>query len=404
MSALWWSSLLVAAYFPVEGVHWQCAKGTGSGRIDVVVGAGALHEPETARGVAHLLEHLLFRKSNFAFRHENGKTGLDFTQYHRTTGRDALPEAAAALLAEIADPTFTEDDLTIERKVVVKELSERGLDRASGPDPLFGTTLLARSPGGRTHDVERLQLSDVVAFHQRYYGKGNVAIKVSGASDCEALRTRLQPLLRDWPAGEAAPQPTVLAKEPGQVTLPSQNFRQGYYWYASTPHERLLWVAIGEHLRLSALRELRQQQGLVYSPQLRTQRLGPGGLIELSIDAGSNGRAVARWFDETVAQLTTAVDVAQRLREPLAQVDQWLREHPEVSALAAIRAEPTPPQVLEELTDQVSAPMVARLLTNDRRFGSALAQTNVWSLLVLGIAGIVVLLFALYAGREFMQS
>ncbi|MEO1336825.1 MAG: hypothetical protein AAFV29_14355 [Myxococcota bacterium] len=52
----------------------------------------------------------------------------------------------------------------------------------------------------------------------------------------------------------------------------------------------------------------------------------------------------------------------------------------------------------------MSAPMVARLLTNDRRFGSALAQTNVWSLLVLGITGIVVQLFALYAGREFMQS
>ena len=400
----WATALMVAAYAPLEGVQWSCGQGAGTGRVDVVVGAGALHERDDERGVAHLLEHLLFRKSNFTYRHENGHTALDLTYYYRTSPSDSLPAAIESLLRELMEPTFNANAVDVERKVVIKELEERGLDKATGPDPLFGSTPLSRSPGGTARDVRGLELQDVLRFHRTHYGKGNVAIRVSGAADCTAIEAQILPLLREWPTGSAAPTPKVTESEPGQVTLPSNKFRQGFYWYEASPEERLLWVALGEHLRLRAFRELRQERGLIYTPEVTVQRVGPGGLLSFTVDAGDNPRAVSRWFDDTIAALKTEPQVTVHLAEALTQVERWLNEHPETAGLAAIRAEPAPARVLAKLKRDVPQPLLKQMLVDRRRFGSEIAQSNIASLIVLSVFGIGVLGILFYAGRQFLES
>ncbi len=400
----WTTAVMVAAYAPLEGVQWQCAQGAGTGRVDVVVGAGALHERTDARGVAHLLEHLLFRKSNFTYRHENGHTALDLTYYYRTAPAEALPAAVESLLRELMQPTFDADAVAVERKVVIKELQERGLDKARGPDPLFGNTPLASSPGGTARDVRGLGLQDVLQFHRDYYGKRNIAIRVIRAPDCAALQTQIQPLLRDWPDQPAAKAVTVTQTEAGPVTLPARNFRQGFYWYNASPEERLLWLAVGEHLRLRAFRELRQERGLIYTPDVNVRRVGPGGLLSFNVDAGENGREIARWFDDTVAALKTEPQVTVHLAEALAQVESWLNEHPEAAGLAAIRGEPEPTTVLSKLRSRVPQTLLKQMLTDQRRFGSEIAQRNIASLVVLGLFGLGVAAILLYAGRQFLNG
>ena len=404
MSILWWSSLLVAAYSPVSGLQWQCHEGTGRGRVDVVVGAGALHESEDARGVAHLLEHLLFRKGNFSYRHENGRTSLDFTHFYRTTTSAELPTAAEALLAEIATPSFTTEDVTVERKVVIKELQERGLARASGADPMFGGTPLARGPGGTERDVRGLSYEDALDFHRKFYGRGNVAIRIVNAPSCEGMKNRLETALNAWPQGPPAELPTIDRKEPGPVTVPSARFNQGYFWYQSDPLERLLWVAVGQHFRLEALRELRQNRGLIYTPDISIQTLGPGGIMSLVMDVGDNGREVAQWFDETVIALKTEPRVTAHLADAFQQVSQWLDEHPEVAALAAIRGEPDPKTLLDKLRRNVPQPALKAMLIERRRFGSDLPQSNILSLIILGLFGAGVLAVLFYTGRQFLDS
>ncbi len=403
MALLIWSGLLVAAYAPLDGVQWQCTVGSGRGRIDVVVGAGALHESDDARGVAHLLEHLLFRKSNFAYRHENGSTSLDYTHYHRAVDTD-LMGAAVSLLQELRRPSFTDEDVTVEREVVIKELEDRGVADTAGPDPLFGTTALARSPGGTARSVRGLRRADALDFHRRYYVKGNLAVRVSHARDCAALEAAVRPLFADWSPGAAAELPAVTEDEPGPIALPGGRFTQGFFWYEASPTERLLWSALGEHLHLRALRVLRQERGLVYTPQLVMQKHGPGGLLMLRMNAGDNAREAARWFDDEVSSVRTEPRVTAHLAEALGRVGQRLDEQPQLTALAAIRGEPAPRTILDRLRKNVPRATLEKMLVERRRFGSTLPQSNVWTLLVLGIFGVGVLAFLAYAAKEILRG
>ena len=404
MNLLWWPALLMAAYAPLEGVAWQCSIGSGRGRVDIIVGAGAMHESEGARGVAHLLEHLIFRKGNFTYRHENGQTTLDYTSFYRTSNGPAIGEAAESLLRELIAPSLNERDFEVERRVVIKELEERGLDRSTGNDPLFGGTLLARSPGGTASDVRSLRLQDVRQFHERFYGKANVAVRITNASDCAVVENRLRPLLASWPTKSAAAVPRVPQKEPRSVALPGPQFRQGFYWYQADPEEALLWVAVGEHLQLSAFRELRQERGLIYTPGLEVVRVGPGGLLALTLNAGDNGREVGQWFEDTVAALKTEPRVTAHLSEALGRVRQWLDEHPEAEALAAIRGQPDPRTLLDRLRTNVPQERLQTMLVDRRRFGTKLAQSNIATLLILvGFAGVV--LFVVFrAGKQFLNG
>ena len=404
MLLTWWAAAVIGAYAPVDGVQWSCSEGTGRGRIDAVVGAGALHEKDSP-GVAHLLEHLLFRKGNFAYRHENGKTAFDYTHYYRVVPQPELTAAAESLLKELTSPTFTAVDVDVERKVVIKELEERGLARSSGTDPLFRGTKLDRSPGGTAPQVERLVLADILHFHRQHYGRDNVAVRIVNAPDCEALLDHLRPVLKDWPTGVAAVVPKVSTEdEPGRVPIPSATYTQGYYWYRATPEERLLWVAVGEYLRLSAFRNLRQGQGLVYTPKMTVQHMGPGGLMAVEMDVKDRGVLVDEWFNTSIDTLTEAPNLKQQLDEAFEQVGQWLDEHPEVSALAAIRGEVPPRQLLRQLQETVDREQLRRMLVENRRFGSQVSERNIASLVILGLFGAAVLAVVLYAGRQILEA
>ena len=239
-----------------------------------------------------------------------------------------------------------------------------------------------------------------MAFHAKFYVKGNIAVRFSNARDCKAVEEAVQPIFSDWPPGPAAEVVKVVEKEPGPVTLPSPDFSVGYFWYAASPQERILWVAVAEHLKLGAYRELRQNRGLVYSPQMMVRHLGPGGLFRLSMNVEDNAREAARWFDETIAALKAEPNVTADLSDALNQAGQWLTENPEVEALAAIRGQQPPRKILTRFKKNVPRPLLERMLIDRRRFGSALPQTNILTYLILAGCGLGVLAFLRYVVKE----
>jgi predicted Zn-dependent peptidase len=386
--------LLIGApdFTPTSSVAVSCLENlrgkVGRGRVEIVVGSGALDEAEEQRGVAHLLEHLLLRPLDFS--DKNATTSWDFTSYYWDASGEELEGVAIRLVRAVREAAFSNEAFELEQKIVQNELEDRH-QTEEGIDPIFGDTPLARSPGGTRASVARLTAEDARRFHREHYRKGNIAVLLRGAVDCAAMRRALAQELAAIPDGPPAARVIVSDREPGPRAFPSatREFRQGFYWYEASPEDEVVLRIAIEHLELRALEELRKARGLTYSPSGLFHRRGGGGLIELTVKGDEPDEADA-FFAETVEALRRDPHPRRTLEAAIAEVAKDIENDGVRSGLAAIRGEPQPITILQELTDARLTPLLGTLLDHRRSFGTATPQSNVASLVVLGLFGAVV--------------
>ena len=206
--------------------------------LDLWVAAGSRWETAAEAGVAHFLEHMVFKGSRrlgegeFDWRIEtmggtsNAATGLDDVRFHVSCPAAAATEALDLLTELVLFPSFQEGAFAMERLVVQEELRQT-LDQ---PDEVAYQTLLARACGahsygrpilGTTASLDALTVQAMTAFHQRLYGAGRLAVVASGAVTPEVFHGHLEagPLSR-WgavsPGRGTAPQLTI---QPGRCHL-----------------------------------------------------------------------------------------------------------------------------------------------------------------------------------------
>lgn len=390
--------VLLAAQSPAfqatEGVAVSCLENlrgkVGRARVEIVVGAGALHEEETERGVAHLLEHLLLRPLDFD--DSNGTTAWDYTSYYRNVRGGELESAAAQLLGAIGKADFSERAFELEQKIVLRELEDRSAT-TEAVDPLFGETLLGRHPGGSAAGVRQLGIEAARRFHRRFYTKGNMSLLLRGAVDCEKARAALAPALALIPEGKAAEVPVVREEEPGPRSLPGGpgEFLQGFYWYDASPEEEVVWRLVARHLEQGALDELRKKRGLTYSPQGLFDRRGRGGRIALVVKTDGESSAVADWYEAAMASLRGDGEPKRSMARASQEVRKDLEGDNVRAGLAAIRKERQPTEILDGLTNEALQGNLRSLLDHRRSFGTATPESNIASLIILALFGLIVL-------------
>lgn len=170
--------------------------------VNITYLVGSRHEGAGETGMAHLLEHLLFKgtpstpKVDEAFNRRgadyNASTSYDRTNYYETlpaTG-DNLEWALRFEAERMLSARLTAQDLASEMTVVRNEL-ERGENDPRGI--LFERTLstaylwhaYGRDTIGSRSDVENVPLERLVAFYRRYYRPDNAVLVVAGRFEPE---------------------------------------------------------------------------------------------------------------------------------------------------------------------------------------------------------------------------
>jgi predicted Zn-dependent peptidase len=192
--------------------------------IAIALPAGARHEAPHEVGVAHLLEHMVFKGS------ENHPTATDLNRAAERLGTelDAVvtadysefasvvrAESAMATIDLLTDvcgrPLLDEAHLEVERGVILREIADadedpasRAEDRASAA--IFGEHRLATGIAGKAADVERLTHEQVLSFRERQWSPARGLVTIAG--NLEHLdRDALEELLLRIPVGRAAPAP-----------------------------------------------------------------------------------------------------------------------------------------------------------------------------------------------------
>ncbi len=159
---------------------------------------GAADEPVGRTGLAHYLEHLMFKGtkkiapgafSRIIKRHggdDNAFTSRDYTAYYQRIAADKLPMVMRMEADRMQNLQLSERDVKTELEVIKEE---RRMRTENDPRSLFSERLYAalfvahpyrRPVVGWMADVEHLTLKDVMAFYRRHYTPANAIVVVAG--------------------------------------------------------------------------------------------------------------------------------------------------------------------------------------------------------------------------------
>ena len=192
---------------------------------------GAADEPRGSSGIAHFLEHLMFKGtehiptgqfSKIVARNggdDNAFTNHDVTAYFQRVAKDRLPMVMRMEADRMANLRLSEEDVETERKVILEERRSRvDNDPQSILQEQMMAALYANHPYGIpiigwAHEIAALDREDALAFYRRFYAPNNAILIVSG----DATPDEVQKLAEET-YGKLAPNPTlngrVRAQEP----------------------------------------------------------------------------------------------------------------------------------------------------------------------------------------------
>ena len=216
---------------------------------------GAADEEPGRSGLAHLLEHLMFKgtpqvpQGEFSRivgangGRENAFTSYDYTAYYQDIAKDRLELVMRMEADRMANLVLTEAQVTPEKLVVLEERRKRVDNQpASILDEEAQAVSYLNHPYRRpvigwAHEVEGLTADDAMRFYRRWYAPNNAIVVVSGdvsAADVRPIAERTYGRLERTPL---PPRPEL--REPEQhasrrITLTDARVRQPS-WTRSWP-------------------------------------------------------------------------------------------------------------------------------------------------------------------------
>jgi predicted Zn-dependent peptidase len=197
--------------------------------LDFWCRAGSVFESHRESGMAHFLEHMVFKGSErlgpgeFDLRIEamggnsNAATGFDDVHYHVLIPPEAAADALDLLLDLVLRPRLETEAFGMERQVVLEELAQsedqpdeialQKLLQLGCPGHAYGEPILGR------RDLLLSQTPDEMAgFHQRLYGANRCVLALSGALGTHELLDRIgSSALAELPTVEEPPDRPQLA-------------------------------------------------------------------------------------------------------------------------------------------------------------------------------------------------
>lgn len=193
---------------------------------------GSRDEPVGRRGMAHLMEHMMFKGSarigpeqHARLIQEAGGMANAFTTTDATVYWEKVPSSqlalALALEAErMANLVITEEHLASEREVVKEEYRAKlendpiGVAFDRFHSMVFEGTPYAWTPAGFIDDLDQVTVEDLQAFYRRYYVPNNAVLVVAGDTTLDEVVQLAQPYFGPIPPGEVPPRPAIAFEAP----------------------------------------------------------------------------------------------------------------------------------------------------------------------------------------------
>ena len=167
---------------------------------------GAADEPAGKSGIAHFLEHLMFKGTETipegAFSklvaeqggQDNAFTARDYTAYFQRIAADRLEAVMRMEADRMRNLVLSENAVATERDVILEERSQR---TDNDPGALFSEQMSATLFKNHAYgipiigwraEMEELSREDAFAFYERHYAPDNAILVVAGDADPDEVR------------------------------------------------------------------------------------------------------------------------------------------------------------------------------------------------------------------------
>jgi zinc protease len=186
---------------------------------------GSADETPGKSGLAHFLEHLMFKGtaahpagefSQTVLRiggNENAFTSTDYTGYFQRVPREQLAKMMEFEADRMTGLVLKDENVLPERDVVLEEYNMRV---ANNPEARLSEQIMAalylNHPYGRPvigwrQEIEKLDREDALAFYRRFYAPNNATLLIAGDVELNEVRP-----LAERTFGRIAPQPAIPAR------------------------------------------------------------------------------------------------------------------------------------------------------------------------------------------------
>ncbi|MEM7443400.1 MAG: pitrilysin family protein [Pseudomonadota bacterium] len=183
---------------------------------------GAADEPPGQSGIAHFLEHMMFKGTttdpdrDFSEEisrqggNDNAFTSWDYTAYHQTVAVERLPIVMALEADRMRNLALDPAEVLTERDVIIEERRQR---TDSSPSARLGEQMAAARYRnhpygipiiGWEHEMETLSIEQLADFYDTWYAPNNAIVVISGDITAEEARPLVEAAYGDI---EARPVP-----------------------------------------------------------------------------------------------------------------------------------------------------------------------------------------------------
>lgn len=259
--------------------------------IGVWVEHGGAHDARSENGLAHLLEHMVFKGTRRRTAHQialeiervggslDAYTSHDHTGYVARVPAEHLDLAVDVLADLVFHPSLCEEDLELERPVILEEIAavedtpEQLVFEIHGQQ-LYGAHPYGRSILGAADTIARVEAGRLNALHASAYVPGNCVVAAAGRLEFDHLLECLQRHLPKpaTPARHEVPPPDGVSG--GLQVIERPGGRQSHLLVGalSVPHAHplryaliLVETALGAGMSSRLFQRIREELGLAYS-------------------------------------------------------------------------------------------------------------------------------------------
>jgi zinc protease len=335
--------------------------------VDLYYAVGSFDEPPGLSGLAHFVEHMLFKGTDrypkgqidrlvtAAAGQCNAETGEDSTHYWFTFPSDRWELALAIEADRMCHVRFEDREVELERRVIAEERARELSSPQGRLDQHHLAVSYLRHPYrnpilGWPEDLARIGVEDLTLFYRRHYRPEEAVLVMVGDVDARRVLDRVSEIFEGMPAGGGArarptfPEPHQSGRRDFTLVEPDGVARALLGW-RTVPrgHRDVAALDVLSDL-LSWGRRSRLWHALVETTGLATwveaahatAQRGGQLLIQLEADPGVSRAAIERCILDELRRLADpgpAPDELARSRRRIEAAWRWERDDP--AALAS---------------------------------------------------------------------
>ena len=294
--------------------------------VGVWLTRGSRHEPEQCSGIAHFVEHMLFKGTATRSAEDIAQaidsiggqldafTAKEYASYYIKVLDEHLPLALDILSDIVLHPAFDRDDIEREKKVILEEIKMVEDTPDDLVHELFTQSLWEGHPLGRPilgtrETVEAFTQEALREYFARVYTANNFVVSAVGNLEHERVRELVEKAFGSMPgstetAAERTPvvTPRFLVRskdlEQSHICLGTSSYSQSHEdRYVSYVLNTLLGGSMSSRL----FQNVREKRGLAYAVFSGLSAYRDAGA--LTIYAGCANEAVGEVIDLTVEEL-----------------------------------------------------------------------------------------------------